>query len=42
MRLFVDLEGRLTGYKGQEISKAFFVETPLAKNQPKFFEGFLP
>ena len=28
--------------KGQEISKANFLETPLPKKQAKFFEGFLP
>ena len=28
--------------KGQEISKAIFLETPLPKKRPKFFEGFLP
>ena len=28
--------------KDQEISEAFFLETPLPKKQPKFFEGFLP
>ena len=28
--------------KGQEISKAFFYETPLHKKQTKYFEGFLP
>jgi hypothetical protein len=28
--------------KSQEISKVFFLETPLPKKQMKFFEGFLP
>ena len=27
--------------KGQEISKAIFVETPVLKKGPKFFKGFL-
>ena len=27
--------------KGQEISKDFFLETPLHKKQSNFFEGFL-
>jgi hypothetical protein len=28
--------------KGQKISKAIFLDTPLPKKGPKFFEGFLP
>ena len=28
-------------FKGQEISKAIFHETPLTKKRLKFFEGFL-
>ena len=28
--------------KGQKISKAFFLETPLPQKGAKFFEGFLP
>ena len=28
-------------FKGQDISKAFFLETPLPKKRPKFVEGFL-
>ena len=29
-------------HKGRKISKAIFLETPLPKKRPKFFEGFLP
>ena len=32
---------KLQGYKGHEISKEFFLETPLPKKRSKFFEGFL-
>ena len=28
--------------KGQEISKAFFLGTPLPKDRPTFFVGFMP
>ena len=28
--------------KGQEISRAIFLETPLPKKEPNGFEGFLP
>ena len=28
--------------KGQKISKAIFLETPMPKKETKFFEGFLP
>ena len=38
----VTVNRRFDSFKGQEISKAFFLETPLLKKRPKFVEGFLP
>ena len=38
----VTVNRHFDSFKGQEISKAIFLETPLPKKWPKYFEGFLP
>ena len=38
----VTVNRHFDSFKGQEISKVIFLETPLPQKRPKFVEGFLP